>query len=78
MREAVQVGAGITETVIVGGTARARGTNRAIETQKGVIFMVATVASVACVGKEINVSKTGRSIMGLKRSLVRRVLTIYT
>jgi hypothetical protein len=60
MREDVQVGAAAVEVVNVADialdsvrTARARGTNRAIESQKGAIFMVASV------GKEINVSKTG-------------------
>lgn len=63
MREAVQLGAAAAEVVDVADiamdsvrTARAGGTNRAIETQKGAIFMVASV------GKEINVSKTGGSI----------------
>jgi hypothetical protein len=63
MREDVQLGAAAVEVVDVADiamdsvrTARARGTNRAIETQKGAIFMVASV------GKEINVSKSGRSI----------------
>lgn len=65
IREAVQLGAAAVEVEVVDvadaamdsvRTARARGTNRAIETQKGAIFMVASV------GKEINVSKTRRNI----------------
>lgn len=63
MREDVQLGAAAVGVVDVADiamdsvrSARARGTNRAIETQKGAIFMVASV------GKEINVSKTGRGI----------------
>lgn len=62
MREAVQLGAAAVEVVSVADivldsvrTARARGANRAIEAQKGVIFMVASA------GKEINVSKARRS-----------------
>jgi hypothetical protein len=52
MREDVQLGAAAVEVVSVADiavdsvrTARARGTNRAIETQKGAIFMVASVDS---------------------------------
>jgi hypothetical protein len=56
MREDVQVGAAAVEVVDVAEAARACGTNRAMETQKGVIFMVAGV------GWGINVSKSGRSI----------------
>jgi hypothetical protein len=63
MGEAVQLGAAAVEVVDVAEfamdsvrTARTRGTNRAIETQKGAVFMVASV------GKEINVSETRRSI----------------
>jgi hypothetical protein len=56
MREDVQVGAAAVEEVDVEETARACGTDRAMETQKGVIFMVAGV------GWGINVSKSGRSI----------------
>jgi hypothetical protein len=63
MREAVQLGAAAVEVVDVADvavdsarTARARGTNRAMETQKGAVFMVASV------GEEINASKTGGSI----------------
>jgi hypothetical protein len=50
MREDVQVGVAAVEVV---ETARACGTNRAIEAQKGANFMVAIV------GKETNGSKTG-------------------
>lgn len=52
----MQVGAAAVEVVDVAEAARACGTNRAMETQKGVIFMVAGV------GWGINVSKSGRSI----------------
>ena len=52
----MQVGAAAVEEVDVEETARACGTDRAMETQKGVIFMVAGV------GWGINVSKSGRSI----------------
>lgn len=48
----------------VADIARARGTNRAIETQKGAVFMVAGV------GKEINVNWGGHYV-------VRTVLPIY-
>lgn len=57
IREAVQLGAAAVEVVDVADIARARGTKRAIEAQKGAIFIM-----VASVGREINVSKTGRSI----------------
>lgn len=56
----VQLGAAAVEVVDVADiamdSARARGTNRAIETQKGAVFMVASV------DKEMTVSKTGESI----------------
>lgn len=58
MMEDVQLGAAAVEIVNVADiamdsarTARARGTNRAIETHKGAIFMVASVGKG--VGKEI-------------------------
>lgn len=57
----MQVGAAAVEVVDVAEAARACGTNRAMETQKGVIFMVA-IFMVAGVGWGINVSKSGRSI----------------
>lgn len=63
MREAVQLGVAAVEVVDVADvamdsvrTARACGTNRATETQKEVIFMVASV------GKERNESTSGRCI----------------
>jgi hypothetical protein len=63
MREEVQLGAVAVEVVDVADialdsvrSARACGTKRATETQKRAIFMVASV------GKEINVTKSGRSI----------------
>lgn len=58
MREAVQLGAAAVEVDVADidvDSARASGTNRAIETQKGVTFMVASV------GKKVNASKTGGS-----------------
>ena len=63
MGEDVQLGAAAVEVVDVADsamdsvrTARARGPNRAIERQKGAIFMVASVC------KEMNVSKTRKCI----------------
>ena len=59
----MQLGAAAVEVVDVADvaadsarTARARGTNRAMEAQKEAIIMVASV------GEEINASKTGGSI----------------
>lgn len=64
MREAVQLGAAAVEVVDVADvavdsarTARARGTNRAMETQKGAVFMVASV------GEEINRPKLGEVLI---------------
>jgi hypothetical protein len=66
MREAVQLGAAAVEVVDVADaavdsarTAGARGPNRAMETQKGAVFMVASV------GEEINASKTGGRIINI-------------
>jgi hypothetical protein len=79
MREAVQLGAAAVEVVDVADivldsvrSARARGTNRAIEAQKGAIFIVASV------GKEINVPSGEVLIFKQERSLVRTGLPIYT
>jgi hypothetical protein len=56
MRDAVQLAVAAVEVAVevvdVADIARARGTNRAIEAQKGAVFIM-----VASVGKEMNVSK---------------------
>lgn len=57
MREAVQLDAAAVEVVDVPDIARARGTNRAMEAQKGAVVLM-----VASVRKKINVSESGRSI----------------
>ena len=75
MREAVQLGATAAAEESA-GVARARGTNRAIETQKGAVFMVASmVASVGeemSVGEEINAYKTANAKLGEVLVLNRR------
>lgn len=79
MREAVQLGAEAVEVASVAdvvmdsvGTARTRGTDKAMETKKGAIFMVASV------GKKMNVSEIGVVLLfKQERSLGRTVLPIY-
>lgn len=68
MREAVQLGAAAAAEESA-GAAIARGTNRAIETQKGAaVFMVASmIASVGeemTVSEEIDASKTANAKLG--------------
>lgn len=65
----MQVGAAAVEVVDVAEAAKACGTNRAMETQKGAaVFMVASmIASVSeemTVGEEINASKTANAKLG--------------
>jgi hypothetical protein len=66
-REAVQLGAAAAAEESE-GTARASGTNRAIEAQKVPVFMVASmIASVGekmSVGEETNAYKTANAKMG--------------
>ena len=65
MREDVQVGAAAVEVVSVEDIARARGTNRATEAQKGAIFMVVGV------GGGTKVSRGEFLLFELELSLVR-------
>lgn len=58
-RDAVQLGAEAVDVADVAtdsaGSARARGSNRAIEAQKGAIFMAASVSKVSETGRSINI-----------------------